>query len=172
MTSAMTATDSSSEQPYQRTDGPIHSWFGLTYANYLVLHRALLQSMPLRWQREFVNLLEELDAAYPRSGRPDFEVATVRDCYVGELTDSERRALGITTGGGDDPGCGDADEVYYDRQGNEMSAYDHVGVPVPDPVPHYNRGRTYLPPDEDAIAAVRAHRAREEGTEQPGGDSR
>ena len=41
----------------------IHGWFGLTYANYLVLHRSILQSMPASWQREFVALLEELREA-------------------------------------------------------------------------------------------------------------
>lgn len=41
----------------------IHGWFGLTYANYLVLHRSILQSMPPSWQREFVALLEELREA-------------------------------------------------------------------------------------------------------------
>ncbi len=38
----------------------IHTWFGLSYANYLVLPRATLQSMPDDWQEEFVLLLEEL----------------------------------------------------------------------------------------------------------------
>jgi hypothetical protein len=37
----------------------IHSYFGLTYANYLVLHRTVLQCMPASWQREFVALLQE-----------------------------------------------------------------------------------------------------------------
>lgn len=41
----------------------IHTWFGLTYSNYLVLPRTMLQSMPTEWQRRFVACLEELDAA-------------------------------------------------------------------------------------------------------------
>jgi hypothetical protein len=44
-------------------DEAIHGWFGLTYANYLVLHRTILQSMPPSWQREFVALLNELREA-------------------------------------------------------------------------------------------------------------
>lgn len=44
-------------------DEAIHGWFGLTYANYLVLHRTILQSMPPSWQREFTELLEELREA-------------------------------------------------------------------------------------------------------------
>lgn len=39
----------------------IHGWFGLTYANYLVLPRALLQSMPGEWQERMVACLQELD---------------------------------------------------------------------------------------------------------------
>src|SRR5215475_5501306 len=91
-----TTTDRAAEEPYQRTDGPVHGWFGLTYANFLVLHRALLQSMPLRWQQEFVNLLQELDAAHPGMEHPDYQVRTVRDCYVEDLTAADLGALGVT----------------------------------------------------------------------------
>jgi hypothetical protein len=42
---------------------PIHAFFSLTYANYLVLHRSFLQSMPLEWQQQFVPLLEQLEQA-------------------------------------------------------------------------------------------------------------
>lgn len=38
----------------------VHGWFGLTYANYLVLPRTVLQSMPLAWQFQFVALLREI----------------------------------------------------------------------------------------------------------------
>lgn len=46
---------------------PIHLWFELTYASYLVLPRSVLQSMPEGWQRRFVMCLEELDAAFEGS---------------------------------------------------------------------------------------------------------
>jgi hypothetical protein len=39
----------------------IHEWFGLTYSSYLVLPRSVLQSTPVKWQRKFVKLLEELE---------------------------------------------------------------------------------------------------------------
>jgi hypothetical protein len=42
----------------------IHGWFGLTYANYLVLPRSLLQSMPDVWQASFVAHLEQLRDLY------------------------------------------------------------------------------------------------------------
>jgi hypothetical protein len=40
---------------------PIHTWFELTYANYLAIPRSVLQSMPRSWQKKFVALLEQLD---------------------------------------------------------------------------------------------------------------
>jgi len=51
-------------------DDPIHEFFGLSYANYLVLQRSVMQSMPYKWQRTMVNLLNELDETidWRRSG--------------------------------------------------------------------------------------------------------
>ena len=40
----------------------IHLMFGLSYANYLVLPRSLLQSMPDEWQDRFVDCLDEYNA--------------------------------------------------------------------------------------------------------------
>lgn len=37
----------------------VHELFGLTYANYLVLPRSLLQSMPDEWQRRFAACVDE-----------------------------------------------------------------------------------------------------------------
>ena len=42
-------------------DDYIHNWFGLTYANYLVLPRSILQSMDAEWQKKMVNLLNDLE---------------------------------------------------------------------------------------------------------------
>lgn len=146
------------EEPYERTSGPVHTWFGLTYANFLVIHRAQLQSMPLDWQRHFTDLLDDLHAAYPDLDVPAYEVTTVRDAYVGDLTSDELALAGVTRGD-------DADELdeasnvpYYDKTGRELTAHDHVGIPVPDPIPHYRHA--YLPPDEAAITEAR--QAREE----------
>ena len=53
-------------------DGAIHSWFELTYAQYLTIPRTALQSMPLEWQDRFVRCLEELDVTLdwrPEGGR-------------------------------------------------------------------------------------------------------
>lgn len=56
----------------QRPD--IHDWFGLTYAAYLCINRSLLQSMPDRWQHEFVALLGELNDHFPDVHEPRYTV--------------------------------------------------------------------------------------------------
>ena len=43
-------------------DDFIHSFFGLSYAHYLVLPRSVLQSMPAKWQKKFVKLLNEIES--------------------------------------------------------------------------------------------------------------
>lgn len=53
-------------------NGPIHGWFGLTYAQYLTIPRSILQSMPVDWQRRFVDCLDELNEMFdwmPEQGR-------------------------------------------------------------------------------------------------------
>ncbi len=40
---------------------PIHTWFSLSYASYLVLPRAVLQRMPVGWQMKFVELVNEIE---------------------------------------------------------------------------------------------------------------
>jgi hypothetical protein len=54
------------ECPEHGTD--IHTFFELSYANYLVLHRSVLQSMPTRWQVRFVKMLEEMAVALVEAG--------------------------------------------------------------------------------------------------------
>ena len=48
------------EQDGQYVEPPIHAWFGLTYASYLVVPRSVLQEMPVEWQEKLVALMEEL----------------------------------------------------------------------------------------------------------------
>ena len=42
-------------------NGPIHEWFNLTYAGFLILPRVMLQEMPTKWQARFVALLKEAE---------------------------------------------------------------------------------------------------------------
>ncbi|NJA56694.1 hypothetical protein [Streptomyces sp. NEAU-H3] len=91
-------------------DGPVHEWFSLSYSNYLVLHRTLMQSMPLAWQERMIACLDELNAA--------FEHVPQAKAYKVEAAVEEE----------------------------DFSVEEVTLVPVPDPVPHYNRGRTYIQP--------------------------
>jgi hypothetical protein len=60
------------------SDGDVHSAFGLTYANYLVWPRALMQEMPPEWQAQFVALADEFWAAWDDSADREYAVQ-VRD---------------------------------------------------------------------------------------------
>lgn len=135
----------------QRTDGPIHGYFGLTYANYQVLHRTLMQSMPLEWQERMVACLTELDSAFAGVETPEaFIVEAARESTYDDLTDSDMAALGVTrpdAADGDEEDDDDRPDVWYDRDSHEHQGGDRVLVPTGfDPVPHYNRGRTYIEP--------------------------
>lgn len=72
----------------------IHSWFGLTYAQYLTIPRSVLQSMPDEWQDRFVTCLEELDEAIdwrPSEGRYWVQLKDARGRYVEDpLMDYDR----------------------------------------------------------------------------------
>lgn len=61
----------------------VHGWFGLSYANYMVLHRTLLQSMPDEWQERFVACMSELDAAFRHVEQPVLYQVTARGCETG-----------------------------------------------------------------------------------------
>ncbi len=51
---------------------PVHTWFELSYAQFLTIPRIIMQSMPLGWQRDVVRLLREMDNTFdwrPKEGR-------------------------------------------------------------------------------------------------------
>lgn len=48
--------------------GPVHGWFGLSYASWMVLPRTLLQSMPIEWQASLVRLMDELERSASAAG--------------------------------------------------------------------------------------------------------
>lgn len=61
-------------------DEPVHEWFGLSYAAYLVLPRSVMQSMPVEWQRQMVALLEEADESLGHLyGANEYDVRLVVD---------------------------------------------------------------------------------------------
>ncbi len=151
-------TQTSPDPVLEHTDD-VHTWFGLTYANYLVLPRTLLQSMPLAWQARFVALLRELGRAFEHVPQAEaYEVIAGGEHIPGEMTAAELAAAGITLDEGPCEGDHDHDEnegancwpsrSYYHstRDGRELGEHERVIVPAPDPVPHYNRGRSYVAP--------------------------
>lgn len=157
----------------------VHSYFGLTYSTYLVLHRTLLQSMPKDWQHAFVALLEELDEAFAHVDRPDtYLVRPAVEEYVNALTDDAIRAAGIRREDNPDytPNAGNDDEhdhgeedhgeedqdgpyCYYDAFGQPLDLDEFVLVPTGrDPIPPYQRGRARVEPDLPAVDELRRSR--------------
>lgn len=53
---------------------PIHGWFGLSYASYLVLPRSVLQAMPADWQARLIELLGELNERFEGHLQGDYQV--------------------------------------------------------------------------------------------------
>jgi len=143
------------------TDGPIHRRFSLSYSNYLVLNRTLLQSMPIDWQERFTDCLDQFNAAFEHVQRAEgFEVHAATEHEVGDLTDAQRAALGITKQWYDEDeptdlhGSDLADwreehelpdaPVYRDAAGQEIDAGSRVALRCEDPVPHYRHA--YIEP--------------------------
>ena len=140
----------------------IHGHFGLSYANYLVLPRTLLQSMPDAWQARFVALVDDLCEAFQHVPQPEaYEVKAATEHSVSEMTPVQLDEAGITEDEYDESvpeGLSPFDlaewreehakseSTYYDRDGEELDAHSRVLIPVEDPVPHYNRGRTRIEP--------------------------
>jgi hypothetical protein len=144
------------------TVGPIHEHFGLSYCNYQVLHRTLMQSMPIDWQQRMVACLDELETAFRHVEQPEvFDVKAATEHIVSEMTAAELAQAGITDDWYDEPvpdNLGPLDlaewradhekdgPTYHDRDGNQLDGHERVLLPAVDPVPHYNRGRTYIEP--------------------------
>jgi hypothetical protein len=123
-------------------DDPVHAWFGLSYSNYLVLHRTLMQSMPVEWQRRMVACLEELRAAFAHLEQaPGYELKPCRWQAPHETDDETLMRLGFSVDDTDDG------PIFCDRDGAEVEGWRTcVPVPVAEPVPHYDRGRTRVEP--------------------------
>jgi len=91
----------------QASDGAVHEWFELTYAQYLTVPRSVLQSMPHEWQERFVRCLCELDDAIdwrPKDGQywvrlKDGEGRYVRDPFMDYQRGRRRIPLRNSDGG-------------------------------------------------------------------------
>lgn len=79
----------------------VREYFGLTYANYYVMHRTLLEAMPAEWQDRFVRLLDEYDDAWEHLSHyhsyPQFKVETGRWASVENLSIRDLDRLGIVS---------------------------------------------------------------------------
>jgi hypothetical protein len=147
--------------PDDRLDGPVHEYFELSYANYLVVHRTLMQSMPPEWQERIVACLRELDAAFDHVEKPpgfDIHIGSwwpANECSDADLARAGAERYYVDADGETIPAEKLKDDAVYDAaeerfawRGDEVDGYQRIFVPYPagDPVPHYNRGRTYVPP--------------------------
>lgn len=151
---------------------PVHEWFGLSYANYLVVPRTFLQSMPAGWQLRIVACLRELRDAYEHVDYPDvYDVHAAAEHIVDEMSADELALAGITVDyyRGEQPPAGLDDEALhawqeehwhvpptYHQGGRELDPGERVLLHVPDPVPHYNRGRTRIQPHLAAVPPLQA----------------
>ncbi len=129
------------------TSNLVHGFFGLSYSNYLVLHRSLLQSMPDDWQVRFVDCINELEASFRHiEHAPGYDVRAAKSVPAIDLSEDEMKLLGITSEIRNESTIHE-ELIYRDEDGNELTAHDRVMVPTgEDPIPHYARGRTYIEP--------------------------
>lgn len=121
-------------------DEAIHEYFGLTYANYLVRPRTLLQSMPGEWQQRFVQLLNELETAFehePQAQRYHVQAEQWESPNVMDRGTLERLGSTLSDDG--------TEAIDPDGDAHDASL-PCLFVPEPDPVPYYDRGRARLTP--------------------------
>lgn len=135
----MSATDRWVDDPE-----PIHGWFDLTYSNYLVMPRSVLQSMPQEWQAQFCTLLDEAREAFGHLDWPSYEVRALKRAPdfitpYGDCPECENNPLAEECAT-----CGGEGEIE-DPEGPRYETAEEVGFRS-DPIPHYNRGRTHLEP--------------------------
>lgn len=141
----------------------IHLHFSLSYANYLVVPRTLLQSMPDVWQARLVALLNEMGDAFQDVPQAEvYDVTAATEHEVSDLDDAQLADLGIVQDWyrGETPPAEltgvdlsewqeqheDPDGPKYSRNGQELDRNERVLLSTTDPVPHYNRGRTRVEP--------------------------
>lgn len=70
----------------------VHEQFGLTYANYLVWPRSILQCMPNDWQLRFAALVDELEQTFDTSGNYRVLLLDHDDRYEDNDTPDAERA--------------------------------------------------------------------------------
>lgn len=124
----------------------IHTWFSLTYANYLVLPRSVLQSMPEEWQHRFTAIMDEAQAAFSHLDWPAYNVRVLKrepEVISPECPECEGEGW-LEQGGRECQACPSCKGSGTEGDQRYETA-DEVGY-RDDPIPHYDRGRTRLEP--------------------------
>lgn len=106
--------------------------------DFLVVPRALAQSMPLRWQQVFVGLLADLHDAYGHLPWPEYAVSPSRWEYLADLDEEQLADAGFLADLGPD-----GELEYRDRAGRlvEDPQNHRVLAAVEDPLPRPGTGR-------------------------------
>lgn len=107
-------------------------------SEYVVVPRALAQSMPLRWQQQFVSLLADLHDAFSHLSWPDYRVTPSRWERLTDLDEEQLAAAGYVAELGSD-----GELEYRDASGELVAdpAKHRVLAPVDDPLPRVADGR-------------------------------
>lgn len=56
----------------------LHTWFGLSYASFLVLPRSFMNEMPDEWQSKMADLLSEYDQTFKPVDEIDSVIVSAR----------------------------------------------------------------------------------------------
>lgn len=130
------------EPPVPASTTPVQDYLdssapGVT-PDHLVIPRSLAQSMPLRWQQLFVQLLADLHDAYGHLPWPAYAVVPSRWEALADLDEEQLAAAGYHADLGPDGGL-----EYRDAAERLVEEPDRQRVlaPVPDPLPAAAAGR-------------------------------
>jgi len=151
----------------------IHTWFGLTYSNYLVLDEARTGNLPASWQLDMTRMLDQLDRAFPGiKGDARYLALGGREWDFSDLSDAEMTRFGVTNNLDfihDGCSCGDEPQQDEDETDNgfatryrewEDARWDHER----DELSWEYRGEEYQSgdyevfPDETVEQAEKTHR--------------
>lgn len=118
--------------------------------DYLVVPRSLAQSMPLRWQQVFTDLLADLHDAYRELEWPEYRVVPSRREPLADLDEQQLAAAGYVADL-------DADGKLIFRDAAERPVPDphalRVLAPVRDPIPPSSAGHVEPRPADDRAGA-------------------
>lgn len=74
----------------------IHTWFGLSYSNCLVLDDAVTQNLPYTWHFDMYRMLDELNRAFPHVDRAaEYVPVAGEESYYNELSAEDMARLNI-----------------------------------------------------------------------------